>query len=71
MEKAIANKIETVKLERDRLAVKIMENGPCDKLPAVLEGLLPYHTRERMHRIRSGGTRKVVTGEEANISPAA
>ena len=54
-----------------KLAVKIMEDVPCDKLPAVLEGLLPYHTREKMHRVRGGGARKVMPGKEANISPAA
>jgi ferredoxin-nitrite reductase len=35
-----------------RPAVKIMEDVPCDKLPAVLEGLVPYHTRKKMHRVR-------------------
>ena len=54
-----------------KLALKIMEDVPCDKLPAVLEGLLPYHTREKMHRVRGGGARKVTAGKEANISPAA
>lgn len=54
-----------------KLAVKIMEDVPCDKLPAVLEGLLPYHTREKMHRVRGGGARKVSAGKEVNISPAA
>jgi hypothetical protein len=44
---------------------------PCDKLPAVLEGLLQYHTREKMHRVRGGGARKVLTGKEANVLPAA
>jgi ferredoxin-nitrite reductase len=33
-------------------AIKIMEDVPCEKLPMVLEGLLPYHTREKMHRVR-------------------
>ncbi|MEX5212573.1 MAG: ferredoxin--nitrite reductase [Nitrospiraceae bacterium] len=33
-------------------AIKIMEDVPCEKLPTVLEGLLPYHTREKMHRVR-------------------
>jgi ferredoxin-nitrite reductase len=41
-----------------KLAVKIMEDVPCDKLPAVLEGLVPYHTREKMHRVRGGEVRK-------------
>lgn len=54
-----------------KLAVKILEDVPCDKLPAVLEGLLPYHTRDKMHRVRGGGVRKVLVGKEANISPAA
>ena len=53
-----------------KLALKILEDVPCDKLPAVLEGLLPYHTREKMHRVR-GGVRKVMAGKESNISPAA
>lgn len=34
-------------------AVKIMEDVPCSRLAAVLEGLIPYHTREKMHRIRT------------------
>ncbi len=35
-----------------KLATKIMEDVPCDKLPAVLENLMPYHTRDKMHRVR-------------------
>ena len=46
-------------------AVKIMEDVPCDKLPAVLEGLVPYHTREKMHRVRGGEARK--TGAAASL----
>jgi ferredoxin-nitrite reductase len=38
-----------------KLAVKIMEDVPCEKLPAVLEGLVPFHTRDKMHRGRGGG----------------
>ena len=41
-----------------KLAVKIMEDVPCDKLASALEGLLPYHTREKMHRVRGGEARK-------------
>ena len=41
-----------------KLAIKIMEDVPCDKLPGVLEGLIPYHTREKMHRVRGGEARK-------------
>ncbi|HJU06694.1 MAG TPA: ferredoxin--nitrite reductase [Nitrospiraceae bacterium] len=33
-------------------AVKLLEDVPCDKLASVLEGILPYHTREKMHRSR-------------------
>lgn len=54
-----------------KLAVKIMEDVPCDKLPAVLEGLLPYHTREKMHRVRGGGVRKPPGGKEPAIVSAA
>jgi ferredoxin-nitrite reductase len=41
-----------------KLAVKILEDVPCDKLPAVLEGLVPYHTREKLHRGGRGKTAK-------------
>ena len=54
-----------------KLAIKIMEDVPCDKLPAVLEGLVPYHTREKMHRVRGGGAKKPAIGKEASISTAA
>jgi ferredoxin-nitrite reductase len=39
-------------------AVKIMEDVPCDKLASVLEGIVPYHTREKMHRVRGGDSKK-------------
>ena len=39
-------------------AIKIMEDVPCEKLPMVLEGLLPYHTREKMHRVRGRDLKK-------------
>ncbi len=35
-------------------AVKIMEDVPCDKLASVLEGLVPYHSREKLHRAGRG-----------------
>lgn len=35
-----------------KLAVKVMEDVPCDKLASVLEGLVPYHSREKMHKTR-------------------
>jgi len=39
-------------------AVKLLEDVPCDQLPSVLEGLIPYHTREKMHRFRGGESRR-------------
>jgi ferredoxin-nitrite reductase len=38
-------------------AVKLLEDVPCDALVSVLEGIVPYHSREKMHRPRP--TRKV------------
>jgi ferredoxin-nitrite reductase len=35
-----------------KVAVKILEDVPCEKLVSVLEGLVPYHTREKMHRTK-------------------
>ncbi len=35
-----------------QLATRIMENIPCDDLPDVLQHLVPYHTREKMHPVR-------------------
>ena len=34
-----------------------MEDVPCDKLPLVLEGLVPYHTREKTHRVRGSAAK--------------
>jgi ferredoxin-nitrite reductase len=34
-------------------AIKLMEDVPCEKLPAVLEGLVAHHSREKMHRTRT------------------
>src|SRR4029079_4334834 len=55
-----------------KLATRIMEDVPCDKLPAVLETLMPYHTREKMHRVRgkvaakgAGTTKPTASGSEA------
>ena len=45
-----------------KLAVKIMEDVPCARLSMVLEGLVPYHAREKMHRVR-GGARKSATSK--------
>jgi ferredoxin-nitrite reductase len=52
-------------------ALKIMEDVPCDKLPAVLEGLVPYHTREKMHRVRGSMIRHVPAGKEPSAASTA
>ncbi|HKN86826.1 MAG TPA: ferredoxin--nitrite reductase [Nitrospiraceae bacterium] len=39
-----------------KLATKLLEDVPCDALASVLEGIVPYHTREKMHRSRSTRT---------------
>ncbi len=54
-----------------KFAIKIMEDVPCDKLPAVLEGLLPYHTRDKMHRVRGGAKKTPVIGAERQVESAA
>jgi ferredoxin-nitrite reductase len=51
--------------------VKIMEDVPCDKLPMVLEGLVPYHSREKMHRVRGGGAKKLALSKETPNTTAA
>jgi ferredoxin-nitrite reductase len=40
-----------------KAAMKLLEDVPCDALASVLEGIVPYHSREKMHRLRP--TRKV------------
>ena len=54
-----------------KLATKIMEDVPCDRLPAVLEMIMPYHTREKMHRVRgkavpkgTGAPKSTASGNE-------
>lgn len=37
-----------------KLAVKLLEDVPCDRLAAVLQGVIPYHARDKMHRTRHG-----------------
>lgn len=34
-------------------AVKLLEDVPCDMLPEVLSGILPFHSREKMHRTKA------------------
>lgn len=51
-------------------AMKLLEDVPCDALPSVLEGIVPYHSREKMHRSRT--TRKVgLSAKPASVSPDA
>lgn len=50
-----------------KAAIKIMEDVPCDRLPAVLETLMPYHTRGKMHRVRG----KAAPKEAGPAKPAA
>ncbi len=33
-------------------AIKLLEDVPCDILPEVLSGILPYHSREKMHHTK-------------------
>lgn len=54
-----------------KLAIKLMEDVPCDKLPAVLEGLLPYHTRDKMHRVRGAGKKAPVVEPVRQVESAA
>ena len=39
-------------------AVKLLEDVPCDRLPDVLAGIIPYHTREKLHRVKGKHVRK-------------
>ena len=41
-------------------AIKLLEDVPCDVLPEVLSGILPYHSREKMHRSKKRATKKSV-----------
>jgi ferredoxin-nitrite reductase len=49
-----------------KLALKIMEDVPCDQLPRVLEGLIPYHTREKMHRAKGNEPKRSVIKPETD-----
>lgn len=50
-------------------AIKLLEDVPCDRLPVVLEGLVSYHAREKMHRVRGGETRKAGRPEASGKAP--
>ena len=53
-----------------KLAVKIMEDVPCHRLPMVLEGLVPYHAREKMHRVRGGARKPAPSNQGPNATAA-
>ncbi len=42
-----------------KTAIKLLEDVPCEKLPEVLSGILPYHSREKMHRTKSKSSKKI------------
>ncbi len=40
-------------------AIKLLEDVPCDSLPKVLSSILPYHSREKMHRTKNKTARNL------------
>ena len=41
-----------------KMAIKLLEDVPCAILPEVLSGILPYHSREKMHRTKAKSIQK-------------
>jgi ferredoxin-nitrite reductase len=41
-----------------KMAIKLLEDVPCAILPEVLSGILPYHSREKMHRTKTKSIQK-------------
>jgi ferredoxin-nitrite reductase len=41
-----------------KMAIKLLEDVPCAILPEVLSGILPYHSREKMHRKKTKSIQK-------------
>ncbi len=41
-----------------KLAIKLLEDVPCEILPDVLSGILPYHSRQKMHRTKAKNIQK-------------
>ncbi|MGH7254179.1 MAG: ferredoxin--nitrite reductase, partial [Nitrospirales bacterium] len=41
-------------------ALKLLEDVPCEDLPEVLAGLVRYHSREKLHRVRGADVKKPV-----------
>lgn len=52
-------------------ATRILEDVPCEKLPALLETLMPFHTREKMHRVRGRVEKKAPAGRARNTTDEA
>jgi ferredoxin-nitrite reductase len=48
-------------------AIKLLEDVPCDVLPEVLSGILPYHSREKMHRSKT----RVIKNTASVVQPLA
>jgi len=48
-------------------AIKLLEDVPCDILPEVLSGILPYHSREKMHRTKKKNLKKPLPGVRSNL----
>ncbi len=49
-------------------ALKILENVPCDRLPELLRHLIPFHTRDKMHR-KKGRRRKAGSANPGAARP--
>jgi ferredoxin-nitrite reductase len=43
-----------------KMAIKLLEDVPCAILPEVLSGILPYHSREKMHRTKTKSIQKKI-----------
>ncbi len=41
-----------------KMAIKLLEDVPCEILPEVLSGILPFHSREKMHRTKAKSIKK-------------
>lgn len=48
-----------------KAAVMVLEDVPCDGLADVLAGIIPYHTRDKLHRGKGRHVRKPASGPPA------
>ncbi|MGD9851756.1 MAG: ferredoxin--nitrite reductase [Nitrospirales bacterium] len=46
-------------------AIKLLEDVPCERLPEVLSGILPFHSREKMHKTKARSIPKRVAAGRA------